>query len=371
MSIVSVTSLDERSSEPEGADPEALITARPRSGLDAAESRCADETPRTRGRRVIRRPSDWPNLNPARPACPGSTPQVLTKDSGRGLAGERTNFYDGRKSHHRSDDTNRDSLSSHSTSLSDIMQEVYIDKIRFWNVPLNITSYARLGLKGLYPGAPGKIPIDGDTLFIRINKIGSGAATFTPVKASLEFNPSRLVYPNPRDGHIHGDQLEDLLRVAIPCLFRKLGQAVDLFDHGVGVCQLHIARDHRLPPQLDVEAFLKELGEIRSDARQRATLWRPRGDDGQWSTLAVSTRTSPWRMSAYDRSKVHEGCDGLRTELQLSKGRANGWDFRRADDITSASVTELLGKLFNHVKFGEPTSLGRLDLLCGELVPCA
>lgn len=252
-------------------------------------------------------------------------------------------------------------------------RQVWIDKIVLQKVPLRIdfengfgfdhqTLVYSSGSLEMMPGLKvharitGQSPDDGDTGFRR-------------ALVRVEFNPSRVAYLDPADGHIHGGDLCDILGEPMTRLFAEYGMPnTDLLAPGVFATRLDLARDFDLG---DVPAgrLLHELHQTDCRKGMYAWLGRELYDNRPVNMLKIERQA--WKIVLYDQKSLH-GPDfptDLRCELRLLKGRhGKRWNVRRPEYVSPWLASSLLRHYFNFTVCSARTPSGRLDFDEGRLV---
>jgi hypothetical protein len=267
-----------------------------------------------------------------------------------------------------------------------IEEKVYIDKIRLGNVPLLLDFDNEFGFhheKLIGSSKKVKCP-GGQTIWMKIiagaseedsvpregaTKEEAVATGFRSVRATVDFNPSRFVHPNPRDGYITARELPRVLNTIMPVVFRGLGiEWIDLNALGVRVQSIDLARDFQIR-RADLERLFHDIRKTRWRYRPTLELINTAGEPDN----TLRCRRRPYQIQLYDQKQCHESDfpTDLRCEMRIHRTNyPRYWDLTKISAITPQEVLRILrGTFKDRVPFGAMTSQGRLDFHSGELVP--
>lgn len=262
---------------------------------------------------------------------------------------------------------------------------MYVDKIRLGKIraTFNVGNAWGFGTEFVV-GNKGSVKLqDGQTIWMRVDRRlktesvpprwGSPPDDQHPdrrtVEVTLEFNPSRFLYPNPHDGSLPTTLLIPLLRKMPKSVFQGLGLSnMSLLHPEVRLVRIDLARDFTIGDVPPPKIFEKIR---RTPWRYRPTLkvYNKAGEPD--NTLEVER--DAFNIKLYDQ-KVLQGYDfptDLRCEMNVKRAKyPGGWDIRSPESWTPDVLTNVLRECFlRRVPFGAQTSAGRLDLGKGRLCP--
>lgn len=218
-----------------------------------------------------------------------------------------------------------------SRSRDPLQDEVFADKIVLSHVPLEREN--RVFVQGVTPTLQFGVPTlehkfvmpGGASIYVKVWQYGKGQT------ARMEFNPSRVAFPDPSNGNVHVGGLSKVLRTVEKFLEAEGVGAVNFGSDGVKVTRLDLGRDF----VVDTPSPAAILQGLYLVPRK----YRPYVSEGRSGpcTETLEVRRKEYNVRLYDQEARHDRPmpTQIRFEVQLKSAQLKKFNFRSAYDIQS------------------------------------